>query len=88
MIAPGNTVTIAIAPKARSYVVMSNPYSPPGGVVAATYHSCPGKWGFFAQSFTFTDGRIRGCVPMDIHVHGEPQIRHVTLSLFAGPCHS
>ncbi|MGH3264946.1 MAG: hypothetical protein ACRDNS_23470 [Trebonia sp.] len=85
VLAPGATVTIAIARPARSYVVMNNPQAPRRGVVAATYHGCRDAWGFFPQSFTFTDHRIRGCVPMDITV-AEQRPRRVVLSLFAGKC--
>jgi hypothetical protein len=42
--------------------------------------------GFYAQGFAFTGGRIRGCVPLEVKVGGQPQIRRVTLSLFAGSC--
>jgi hypothetical protein len=86
VLAPGATVMITIAPAARSYVTMSNPSSPPRGVVAATYHGCPDQWGFFPQSFSFSHGRVRGCVPMDIRIADRPHARRVTLSLFAGPC--
>jgi hypothetical protein len=86
VLAPGATVTVAIAPRADSYVVMITPASPPG-VAAATFHGCPHAWGFFPGGFQFTDGRVRGCVPMDVTVRGE-WTRRVVLSLFAGDCSS
>jgi hypothetical protein len=61
---PGATVTMTIARGARSYVVQQNPWSPPQGSVSVTYRACLHKPGFFPQSFRFTDGRIRGCVPL------------------------
>ena len=72
---------------ARGHVVIDNPYAL-HGVTAATYRPCPRQPGFFAQGFAFTDGRIRGCVPLEVRVGGEPQVRRVTLSLFAGFCAS
>jgi hypothetical protein len=41
---------------------------------------------FFVQGFTFTNGHARGCVPLDVKNRHEPLVRHVTLSLGAGPC--
>jgi hypothetical protein len=85
-VAPYGTVTVVIAARARGYVAIDNPYGPPGGVAAATYHSCQGAWTVFAQGFVFRGGRIRGCVPLDVQVAGQPQAHQVTLSLFAGSC--
>jgi hypothetical protein len=81
----GATVTVTIDPPARGHVVISNPYAP-AGVTAATYRSCPHVAGFYAQGFAFTDGRVRGCVPLEVKAGGQPRIRRVMLSLFAGPC--
>lgn len=86
IVTPGSTVTITIAAPVRGRVVIDNPYSPVGGVVAATYHSCSRKPGFFAQGFTLTQGQVRDCVPLDVHIDDQAGVRHVTLSLFAGPC--
>jgi hypothetical protein len=57
-------------------------------VTAATYHSCPDVAGFFAQGFTFTEGKIRGCIPLDVTIGEDARVHHVTLSLFAGRCAS
>jgi hypothetical protein len=81
----GATVTVTIDPPARGHVMITNPYAP-GGVTAATYRPCPHVPGFYAQGFAFTGGQIRGCVPLGVKVGGQPRIRHVTLSLFAGSC--
>ena len=81
----GATVTVTIAAPARGRVVIANPYAS-GGITSATYRSCSRVQGFFAQSFAFTRGPGRGCVPLDVTVGGERQVRHVTLSLFAGSC--
>jgi hypothetical protein len=85
IVRPGATITVTIDPPARGHVVISNPYAP-GGVTAATYRSCARVAGFFAQSFAFTGGQTRGCVPLEVQAGGQPRARHVTLSLFAGPC--
>ncbi len=91
-VAPGATVTMMIAASARGHVVIGNPYGPPAGVVAATYRACqPGQeqgWTVFVQGFVFTDGRTRGCVPLTVRIGREARIRHVTVSLYAGPCAS
>jgi hypothetical protein len=84
----GFTATVTIGVQARGQVVIDNPYAPAGGVVSASYHPCPGPPGFFAQGFAFTHGQTRGCVPLDVKIGHQPQVRHVTLSLFAGPCPS
>jgi hypothetical protein len=42
--------------------------------------------GFYAQGFAFTDGQIRGCVPLEVRVGGQARVQRVTLSLFAGSC--
>jgi hypothetical protein len=72
---------------------MRNPYfaatgsaGSSSGLVAATYHACPDRWSPFPQSFAFIDGRIRGCVPLDVKIAGQARIRHVTLALFVR-CH-
>jgi hypothetical protein len=85
-VGPYATVTVVIAAQARGYVAIDNPYGPPGGVVAATYHSCQGTWTVFPQSFAFRGGRTRGCVPLHVRVTGQPGTRQVTVSLFAGSC--
>lgn len=91
-VAPGATVTMMIAASARGHVVITNPYGPSPGVVAASYRACrPGQvqgWTVFVQGFTFTDGRTSGCVPLTVRIGREARIRHVTVSLYAGPCAS
>jgi len=81
----GSTVTVTIDPPARGHVVIHNPYAL-HGVTAATYRPCSNVTGFFAQGFAFTDGQIRGCVPLEVRVGGQARVQRVTLSLFAGSC--
>jgi hypothetical protein len=83
---PGATVTMTIARGARSYVVQQNPWSPRQGSVSVRYQACLHRPGFFPQSFRFTDGRIRGCVPLDVRVGGQRKTSHIVLSFFAGRC--
>jgi hypothetical protein len=83
---PGATVTMTIARGARSYVVQQNPWSPRLGSQSVTYRACMHKRGFFPQSFRFTDGRLRGCVPLDVRVDRHRQVTRIVISLFAGPC--
>jgi len=83
---PGATVNLTIAGGARSYVVQQNPWSPPGGSQSVTYKACADEPGFFPQSFRFTDGRLRGCVPINVRVNGQRTTRQIVLSLFSGRC--
>jgi hypothetical protein len=80
----GTTVTVMIDPPARGHVVIDTPYA--HRLTAATYRPCSQVTGFFAQGFAFTDGRIRGCVPLEVRVGGQARVQRVTLSLFAGSC--
>ena len=80
----GSTVTVTIDPPARGHVVIDNPYA--HRVTAATYRPCANVTGFFAQGFAFTNGQIRGCVPLEVRVGGQARVQRVTLSLFAGSC--
>ncbi len=80
---PGRTVTVTIAASARGHAVIA---IGPRAVTSATYHACRRAGGFFAQGFAFTRPPFRGCVPLSVQVAGEARIRHVALSLFAGPC--
>ena len=81
----GSTVTVTIDPPARGHVVIDNPHAP-HGVTAATYRPCANVTGFFAQGFAFTNGQIRGCVPLEVRVGGQARVQRVTLSLSAGSC--
>ena len=78
----GTTVTVTIDPPARGHVVIDSPYA--HRVTAATYRPCSQVTGFFAQGFAFTDGRIRGCVPLEVRVAGQARVHRVTLSLVRG----
>ena len=53
-------------------------------MTAATYRPCSQVTGFFAQGFAFTDGRIRGCVPLEVRVGDQARVHRVTLSLVRG----
>ena len=64
----------------------AKPSAGPAGVTAATYRPCAHVAGFYAQGFAFTGGQIRGCVPLEVTAAGQPRVRRVTLSLFAGSC--
>ena len=80
----GSTVTVTIDPPARGHVVIDAPYA--HRVTAATYRPCSQVTGFFAQGFAFTDGKTRGCVPLEVRTGGQSRVQRVTLSLFAGSC--
>jgi hypothetical protein len=80
VVRPGAAVTVTIAAAARGHAVIDN------GASSVAYHACRTAGGFFAQNFAFTHRPFRGCVPLDVTAGGQPRVRHVTLSLFAGPC--
>jgi hypothetical protein len=85
----GSTVTVTIAAPAGGQVMIDNPYAHLAGVrdlAAATYRSCSHSAGFLAQGFAFSHGQTRGCVPLDVRIGHQRQVRHVMLSLFAGFC--
>jgi hypothetical protein len=87
VVRPGATVTVTIGPSARGHVVMAMAENGSElSVTSATYHACQGAGGFYAQGFAFTGPPYRGCVPVDVTVGGQSQVRHATLSLFAGHC--
>jgi hypothetical protein len=89
VVRPGVTVTVTIGRTARGHAVIAAPGAGQlgrGGVTSATYHACRRAGGFFAQGFAFTRPPFRGCVPLEVTVGGQAQVRHVTLSLFAGSC--
>lgn len=87
VVRPGATVTVTIGTSARGHAVIALAMNGSDlGVTAATYHACRKAGGFYAQGFAFTHPPFRGCVPLDVTVGGQAQVRHVTLSLFAGSC--
>ena len=83
----GSTATVTIAAPARGQVVI-DAGGTGGGVTAATYHACSGQPGFFPQIIAFTNGKIRGCVPLDVAIGHDARVHHVMFSLFAGRCAS
>jgi len=87
VVRPGATVTVTIGASARGHVVIVKAVNGSDlAMTSATYHACSTAGGFYAQGFAFTHPPFRGCVPLDVSVGGEAQVRHVTLSLFAGAC--
>lgn len=89
IVRPGATVTVTIGAAIRGHVLIAAPGVGNlglAGVASATYHACRQAGGFFAQGFAFTHRPYRGCVPLDVTIGNRPPVRHVTLSLFAGPC--
>jgi hypothetical protein len=87
VVRPGATVTVTIGARARGHAVIALAVNGSDrGVTSATYHACRKAGGFYAQGFAFTRPPFRGCVPLDVTVGGHARVRHVTLSLFAGPC--
>ena len=87
VVRPGTTVTVTIGTSARGHAVIASAANGSDrGVTSATYHACRKAGGFFAQGFAFTRPPFRGCVPLSVTVRGQPGVRRVALSLFAGSC--
>jgi hypothetical protein len=93
IVLPGRTVTVTIGAQERGHVWIDNPYAQINWgirlVAAATYHACSPqaiRQGFFVQGFAFTSGPLRACLPLDVRIGHQVQVRHITLSLFAGSC--
>jgi hypothetical protein len=84
----GSTATITVSAPARKRVVIDpqSAVGSAGGVSAITYHACQHQLGFFPQILAFTDGQIRGCVPLDVKTDHPPRVRHINLSLFTTTC--
>ena len=82
----GTIVTVTVASQARSFAAIKVQGTPDSGFTAVTYNACPG-----AQDTAWPGGfllrRKTGCVPLDVRVAGEPQTRHIVLSVYAGTCH-
>lgn len=86
--APGAVATVTIGQPARRYTVITTSQDTAAGSHAATsvvYHACP-HWGFFAQYIKFTDGRTRGCVPLDVQIAARSRARRMMLDLFTRSC--
>ena len=83
VVRPGATVTVTIGASARGHAMIA---TGPARATSATYHACRNPGGFFAQGFAFTNGQVRGCVPLEVRSGDQSRVRHFTLSLFAGSC--
>jgi hypothetical protein len=87
--AAGATVTVLIEPPARRYTIITSPQIQASahrtGAISVTYHACA-HWGFFPQNIAFTNGRTRGCVPLQIQIASQPRKRRLTLDLFKRTC--
>lgn len=86
---PDTTVTVSVGEAAQSYAGIVTENGPSAGYSSVTYISCPTQqqssrmW--WASGFALI-GRQSACVPLDVQVKGESDIRHVQLSLAVGPC--
>ncbi|QPZ37461.1 hypothetical protein [Paramicrobacterium chengjingii] len=86
---PDKTVTVSVGDAARSYAGIVIAGGPSAGYSSVTYVSCPTQqqpsrmW--WAGGFALI-GRQSACVPLDVHVKGESEPRHLQLSLAVDPC--
>lgn len=86
---PDATVTVSVARQARGWAAIATEAGPPAGYFSVTYISCPaslhpdGVW--WVGGFTLRN-RTSGCLPLDVHVHGEPFRRRVVISFWDKGC--
>jgi hypothetical protein len=78
----GATVTVSVAPQARTYAGLdygqASGYSPTNAV---TFHSCAADTAFIGGFHV----QGRHCVPFDVSEGDKPSIR-IVISFFNGPC--
>jgi hypothetical protein len=88
-VAAGKTVTVSVSESARAYAGIGTETGPSYGYSSVTYESCPLSadsapvW--WVGGFTLKD-RTKGCIPLDIRVHGESELHHVTLAIETDDC--
>jgi hypothetical protein len=86
---PDATVTVSVAPGAREWAGIATEGGPPAGFFSVTYTSCPasrdpnGVW--WVGGFTLRN-RTSGCLPLDVHVLGEPSPRRAVISFSDASC--
>lgn len=89
---PDHTVTVTIGDAARSYAGIKTERGPAVGYSTVTYTSCAastpssgpgGVW--WVGGFTLV-GRSSACVPLEVQVTGEADIRHVHLLIGRSSC--
>jgi hypothetical protein len=83
----GHSVTVTIGDSAQSYAGIRTEFGPAEGFSSVTYTGCSedsvannilGMW--WVAGFTLV-GRSAACVPLELQIDREPDIRHVALSL-------
>lgn len=85
----GATVTVTVAPTARSYLKLEQGPSRKG-LTSVVFHACPGS---SPSSYTRWVGgfQIRGpfpaCIALDVQIAGEQTVRHLAIPIgAAGAC--
>lgn len=88
-LSPDATVTVSVAPEARSWASIVTEAGPPAGYFSVTYKSCTsaqnstGVWwvgGFALRNQT------SGCLPLNVQVDGESSVRHAVISFWDEGC--
>lgn len=88
----GHSATVTIGESAQSYAGIKTESGPAEGFSSVTYTSCSadtaasntlGMW--WVAGFTLVD-RSAACVPLEIQIDGENDIRHVAVSLGEVTC--
>ena len=89
---PDHNVTVSIGEAARVYAGIKTERGPAVGYSSVTYTSCPssspsigpgGVW--WVGGFTLV-GRSSACVPLEVQVSGEADVRHVHLLIGKSSC--
>lgn len=83
----GATVTVTLAESARSYARIHGPRNSPQSN-SVTFEAChDGAATAWVGGFDLMR-RASACVPLDVRVKGEKQMRRMTISFFSGGCAS
>ena len=86
---PGISATVRITGPAARYAAIITETGPPHGSHTVTYQSCghTNIAGFSWVGGFVLSGRHAACVPIAVTTGADPVVRHVVVSLGAGPCH-
>lgn len=86
---PETIVTVSVGATARSSTGIVRGNGPAAGYSSVTYRACPAKkqhgrvW--WAGGFSLV-GKTSACLPSEVRVEGESDIRKVSVSLVVDPC--
>ncbi|HKE65665.1 MAG TPA: hypothetical protein VKB59_13595 [Micromonosporaceae bacterium] len=86
VLAPNATVTVAIAPSARSWAALEDSSAANDRQSAIRYEACKNARTVWHGGFVIRNDHERACLPLDVYIGKSGVARHLTLSLFNGAC--